>query len=816
MFDKKNRNASSEWYEDNEEDEMDDDEMGEMPMFPFDAPDLVDDSEDLGGTYPIIALRNTVLFPGFIAPISISREKSVKALQAAAADKKLVAIFAQKDSDTDEPAADDLHKTGTLARVLKIFKMPDGATTAVLQGQRRTRLESLTSETPYLAGVVQDLPDILATDKMRMEALVESIRGKAQNIIKISPDLPDEAAEMLDNMESQFLLLNFIAANLNVETSKKQAILEIDDVLLRADRIFAQLQHELLLAELKADIESKTQVELDKQQREYFLGQQLKTIQDEMGEASPQQDNDELAAKARTKKWSAAVQDQFDKELRKLRRMNTMQPDYGMQLSYLETVLALPWGKYTIDDFDLKRAKATLDKEHFGLTQIKERILEHLAILKLKGDLNAPIICLVGPPGVGKTSLGQSVANALKRNYQRIAFGGLHDESEIRGHRRTYMGAMPGRIIQALRKADSDNPVIILDEIDKIGRDYRGDPQNALLEVLDPAQNHTFHDNFLDIDYDLSKVLFIATANSLDNIQPALLDRMEVIHLSGYTTEEKLEIVKKHLLTNQLAAHGLKPAHLKLSTAVVTSIIRHYTREAGVRDIDRRIAALCRATAKRVASEEAYTPKITYADAIKILGPEVYDEEFYSEVFSPGVAVGLAWTQVGGEILYIETLLSKGKGSFTLTGNLGEVMKESASTALSYLKAYADDWGIDSARFDDTNIHIHIPEGGIPKDGPSAGITMLTALASAFTRRPLRPHLAMTGEITLRGKVLPVGGIKEKILAAKRAGIRQIILCKANERHILDIPADYLTGLTFRYATTMHEVIDWALMPEKH
>ena len=603
-----NTNLFGDWEDGEEDDE--DDEFDGLPMFPFEEPDLIAASENLDGTYPIIALRNTVLFPGFIAPISVSRDKSVKALYAAVEDKKLIAVFAQHDADTDEPTAIDLHKTGTLARVMKVFKMPDGATTAVLQGQRRTRLHAMTSEQPYLLGEMNDIPEILPTDDLRMEAMVESIRGKAQQIIKISPDLPDEAADMLENMESPFLLLNFIASNLNTSTNKKQAILEVDDVMLRAERIFAQLQHELLLAELKADIENKTRTELDKQQRDYFLGQQLKTIQDEMGEASPQQDNDELSAKAATKLWSAAVQEQFDKELRKLRRMNTMQPDYGMQLSYLETMLDLPWGKKTTDNFDLKKAKAILDKEHFGLTQIKERILEHLAILKLKGDLKAPIICLVGPPGVGKTSLGQSVANALKRNYQRIAFGGLHDESEIRGHRRTYMGAMPGRIIQALRKADSDNPVIVLDEIDKIGRDFRGDPQNALLEVLDPEQNNTFHDNFLDVDYDLSKVLFIATANSLDNIQPALLDRMEIIRLSGYTVEEKLEIVKRHLLSNQLKAHGLKPAHLKLKTSVATNIIQHYTREAGVREVDRRIAAICRAIAKKVATDETYSHRI--------------------------------------------------------------------------------------------------------------------------------------------------------------------------------------------------------------
>ncbi len=791
------------------------DENG-VPMLPFDDDDeMIDDTDDIDvseGDYPILPLRNTVLFPNFIAPITVGRDKSTAAIKAAFAEGKIIAVFGQIDPDTDEPEQNDLYQIGTIARIVKNFTMPDGNTTAVLQGIKRIKLQKMTQFEPFLRGKIKEVRDKTPKNELRLDATIDLIREKSKEIIELSPNIPDEAKEMIDNMASPYFLMHFTAANMNCGADVKQNILEISDLQKRAEAILKQLQIEVEFAKLKAEIEEKTRVELDKQQREYHLSQQLKSIQDELGEGGEHDESNELVARAAKKKWSKAIQAQFDKELRKLRRMNIQQPDYGLQLNYLETLVDLPFGDVTDDNFDLKKAKQILDSEHFGLEKVKERILEHLAILKLKKDMKAPILCLVGPPGVGKTSLGKSIANALDRQYHRIALGGLHDESEIRGHRRTYLGSMPGRIIQALKKTGCDNPVIVLDEIDKIGRDFRGDPQNALLEVLDPQQNATFHDNYLDVDYDLSKVLFIATANSLEGIQEPLLDRMEVIRLSSYTIEEKLEIAKQHLIPQQLDNHGLKAANLKISPKLLATIIQRYTWEAGVRDISRCIAALCRATAKKVALEETYKPSITYAEATKILGPEFFDEEMYVVEPQAGIAVGLAWTRNGGDILYIETSLSKGKGAFKFTGNIGDVMNESASTALSYLQANAEKFGIEYTLFEEKNIHIHIPEGGTPKDGPSAGVTMLTAIASAFTGKQVKPYLAMTGEITLRGKVLPVGGIKEKILAAKRAGIKEIILCKQNERHILDIQPEYITGLTFHYVTQMSEVLKLALV----
>jgi ATP-dependent Lon protease len=808
MFDNLKITTEDEWEDDSDE--------GGMPDFPIFPIDLSDDAEeeaiDYNGTYPAIALRNTVLYPGFIAPIGMNREKSVKAVKQAYENGGLVAVFAQKNSDDDDPKAAEMYTLGTLAYVGKVFDMPDGTTTAILHGKRRVILKKMTQQKPYFKAKVEQQRDEKPKSDAKMKVLMEMIRDKSKKIIRLSPNIPNDAMRMIESIDSFTFLLHFIAANLSVSVAEKQRLLELGNLFERAEAIYELMNDDLLALELREELDAKTRTELDKHQREYHLQQHLKTIQDELGEQSPMQDTMDLEQRATLKKWNATTAAQFEKELKKLRRMNPMQPDYGMQLNYLESVLELPWGEYSQDNFDLKKAKAVLDKEHFGLEKIKERILEHLAILKLKGDLKAPILCLVGPPGVGKTSLGQSIANALERKYQRIALGGLHDESEIRGHRRTYMGALPGRIIQALRKAGTDNPVIVLDEIDKIGRDMRGDPQNALLEVLDPEQNHAFHDNYLDLDYDLSKVLFIATANTLEGIQSALLDRMEIIRLSGYTIEEKQEIAKRHLLPKEIDAHGLKPAHLKLKSATIDSLIQHFTREAGVRELDRRLASICRAIAKKVAMEEVYTPVLSYPNVLEILGQEHYDEEIYAVNNMPGVAVGLAWTSVGGDILYIETSLSKGKGGLTLTGNLGDVMKESATTALSFLKANATKLGIEEDIFEQKNIHIHVPEGAIPKDGPSAGITMLSALASAFYNRPLKNHLAMTGEITLRGKVLPVGGIKEKILAAKRSGITTIILCKANERHIKDIEADYIKGLTFHYVERMEEVLALALV----
>jgi ATP-dependent Lon protease len=798
------------------EDDWEDDSDMQMPDFPVFPIDLSDDAEeeaiDYNGTYPAIALRNTVLYPGFIAPVGMNREKSVKAIKHAYENGGLVAVFAQKDSDDDDPKASEIYELGTLAFIGKVFDMPDGTTTALLHGKRRVLLKKMTQQKPFFKAKVEQQRDEKAKSEKKMEVIMGMIREKSHKIIRLSPNIPDDAVRMIDNIDSYTFLLHFIAANLSIKVAEKQRLLEIGNLFDRAQAVYELMNEEMLALELREELDAKTRTELDKHQREYQLQQHLKTIQDELGEQTPAQETQDLEVRAAAKKWSAATAAQFEKELKKMRRMNPMQPDYGMQLNYLEAVLELPWGEYSQDNFDLKKAKAILDKEHFGLEKIKERILEHLAILKLKGDLKAPILCLVGPPGVGKTSLGQSIANALERKYQRIALGGLHDESEIRGHRRTYMGALPGRIIQALRRAGTDNPVIVLDEIDKIGRDMRGDPQNALLEVLDPEQNSTFHDNFLDMDYDLSKVLFIATANTLEGIQAALLDRMEIISLSGYTIEEKQEIAKRHLLPKEIDAHGLKPTNLKLKPATIDSIIQHFTREAGVRELDRRLASICRAIAKKVAMEETYAPTLSYPNVLEILGPEHYDDEIYAVNNMPGVAVGLAWTSVGGDILYIESSLSKGKGGLTLTGNLGDVMKESATTALSFLKANATKLGIDEDVFEQKNIHIHVPEGAIPKDGPSAGITMLSALASSFYGRPLKNHLAMTGEITLRGKVLPVGGIKEKILAAKRSGITTIILCKANERHIKDIPANYIDGLTFHYVERMEEVLDLALV----
>ncbi len=806
MFDKLGIKVElPDWMEDMEVD---------MPTFPFDESDMDDDDGTLNapdGEYPILPLRNTVLFPSFIAPITVGREKSRLAVQAAFAENKLIAVFGQIDADVDDPEHDDLYNVGTLARVAKMFNMPDGNTTAVLQGRKRIRIKKIIQTEPFLRASVTEVKDKHPRNEDKIDATVSLIREKAKAIIELSPNIPNEASGMLENIDSPFFLIHFTAANLNCESKEKQDILEIDDVQKRAEAVLKKLQIELKIAELREEIEQKTRVELDKQQREYHLSQQLKTLQDELGEGN-EREGDDLQTRAASKKWSKVVKEQFDKELRKLRRMNTQQPDYGIQLNYLETLVDLPFGEMTDDNFDLLKAKKILDTDHFGLEKVKERILEHLAILKLKKDMKAPILCLVGPPGVGKTSLGQSVATALNRKYHRIALGGLHDEAEIRGHRRTYLGSMPGRIIQALKKSGCDNPVIVLDEIDKIGRDFRGDPQNALLEVLDPQQNSTFHDNFLDVDYDLSKVLFIATANSLEGIQEPLLDRMEVIRLSGYTIEEKLEIAKRHLMPHQLEEHGLKAAQLKISAKVMADIIQRYTWEAGVREINRCLAALCRATAKKVALQETYKPAITYSEITKILGPEYYDTEVYTVETQPGIAVGLAWTRNGGDILYIETSLSKGKGNFKFTGNIGDVMNESAATALSYLQANAEKIGIDYELFEQKNIHIHIPEGATPKDGPSAGITMLTAIASALTNRQVKPYLAMTGEITLRGKVLPVGGIKEKILAAKRAGVKEIILCKQNERHILDIQADYISGLTFHYVTQMSEVLQLALI----
>ncbi|MEM1121999.1 MAG: endopeptidase La [Bacteroidota bacterium] len=767
--------------------------------------------EDFPGVLPLLALKNTVLFPGIVIPITVGRDKSIKAVHHAYESGRLIAVLSQKAAKTEDPTSADLYQVGTIARILKILKMPDGTTTAILQGRKRFTLEELVQESPFLSGKVKPIGNVQADNQMEFNATIASIKDLAQQIIKLAPNIPSEATVMLKNIDNGAFLLNFITSNLGIDVPAKQQILEIDELNVKAEAVLVKMDAELQLLQLKDKIESKVRTDLEKQQRDYFLNQQLKTIQEELGSNPQDQEYAKLKDRAAKMKWPKAVKEVFDKDLKKLKRLNPQVAEYSVMLNYMELMLDLPWNIYTEDNFDLKKVKKVLDKDHFGLEKVKDRILEHLAVLKLKGDMKAPIICLVGPPGVGKTSLGKSVANALDRKFVRMSMGGLHDESEIRGHRKTYIGAMPGRIIQSLKKVKSSNPVFILDEIDKVGSNFRGDPSSALLEVLDPEQNTTFHDNYLDVEYDLSKILFIATANSLSTIQPALRDRMEIISISGYSLEEKMEIAKKHLIPNQRTEHGLKAKDIKLSTSIVKQIVADYTRESGVRSLNRQIAGVMRATARKVAMEEEYSVSVDAAAVKDILGPAKFTRDRYQRTKVPGVVVGLAWTSVGGDILFIEASLNKGKGGMQLTGNLGTVMKESAQTALSFIKANADKLGIDNKAFTENDIHIHVPEGATPKDGPSAGITMLTALTSAFTGKAVRPNLAMTGEITLRGKVLPVGGIKEKILAAKRAGIKEIILCKENKKHVAEINASYIKGVEFHYVERMDEVLGIAL-----
>ncbi len=787
------------------------DEPDFVPLFSLEEEDEAKAGEVFPDKLPILPLKNTVLFPGIVTPITIGRDKSIRAVQKAYESNRLVGVLSQKDVKIENPSARDLYRIGTIARILKLLKMPDGSTTAILQGRKRFHLDDMETEDPYMIGHVHDIEYEQPKNKLEFRALISSIRDSARHIIELSPQIPSEAVVMLKNITNDNFLLNFISSNLGIKVHEKQAILEISNMMEKASQILRHMDSELQLLELKDQIEAKVRTDIEKQQRDYFLSQQLKTIQEELGQNPQEEEINALVERARKKKWPKPVQDTFVREINKIRRVNPQIAEYAIGLNYLETLLDLPWLDFTKDNFDLKRVKQVLDADHYGLSKVKERILEHLAVLKLKGDMKAPILCLVGPPGVGKTSLGQSIAKALKRKYVRMSLGGLHDEAEIRGHRKTYIGAMPGRIIQSLKKGKSGNPVFILDEIDKVGKDFRGDPSSALLEVLDPEQNTTFYDNYLELEYDLSKVLFIATANSLSTIQPALLDRMEIIPIAGYSLEEKLEIAKRHLIPEQRKEHGLKPNQVKISDKALTHIIRDYTAESGVRSLSREIGSVMRHIAKRVAMNEVIQMSVKPDDLRAILGPTKYSSDSYTEQQEPGVAVGLAWTSVGGEILFIEASLNKGGGRLQLTGNLGEVMKESASTALSYIKAHSEALGIDAETLDKTDIHIHVPEGAIPKDGPSAGITMLTALTSAFTKRPVKPYLAMTGEITLRGKVLPVGGIKEKILAAKRAGIKEVMLCRENQKHVEDIEPEYIQGLTFRYVDRMEQVLDVAL-----
>ncbi|MGB3227912.1 MAG: endopeptidase La [Saprospiraceae bacterium] len=760
---------------------------------------------------PVMPLKNTVLFPGVIIPITVGRNKSIRAVTKSQDGEKYIIVLTQKDHKTEDPGFNDMYTTGTVARIVKLLKMPDGSQTVILQGRKRCLVEEWTKEEPYLEARIIKRTHINSGKKLEYEVMIKTIQEKSRLIVELSPQIPNEAQVLLRNINNDRFLLHFISSNLNIPIEQKQLLLEMDDLHKKAETLLVHLENELQLLEVKDQIESKVRTDLEKQQRDYFLNQQLKTIQEELGQDPQEQDIEDLKTKAATKKWNKSIQEHFDKELSKLKRMNPQVAEYSVQMNYLDLLVDLPWNEYTQDTSDLNESKKILEQDHNGLEKIKERILEHLAVLKLKGDMKAPILCLVGPPGVGKTSLGKSIAKALDRKFIRMSLGGLHDESEIRGHRKTYIGAMPGRIIQSIRKAKSANPVFILDEIDKIGKDFRGDPSSALLEVLDPEQNSSFHDNYLDLEFDLSKILFIATANSLSTIQPALLDRMEIIELQGYSTEEKIEIAKDHLIPSQITEHGLKSNQIKLSDEVLERIIQDYTRESGVRTLNRQLASVMRKAASKIAMEKKKNYTVKSNDLKDILGIPRFNNDNYQENLSSGVAIGLAWTRVGGDILYIETSLSKGKGKMVLTGNLGDVMKESASTALSYIKAHSDELQIDADFFENTDIHIHVPEGAIPKDGPSAGITMLSSMCSAIKKKPIKPFLAMTGEITLRGKVLPVGGIKEKILAAKRAGIQTIILCKDNKAHVEEVNPDHLKGMEFIYVKQMNEVLQHAL-----
>lgn len=785
------------------------DEVEFMPMLSLDEGDDKI-KEEIDGPVPVLPLRNTVLFPGVVIPITVGRDRSIKAVKHAYKNNKVLAVVSQKDVSVEDPESKDLNKIGTVAKIVKMLKMPDGSSTVIIQGKQRFELLSIEQEDPFISANIKLIEDIPAKEKGNFKAMVSSLKDMAAQIVKNSPNIPSEAGIVLKNIDSPTFLIHFISSNLNSKLKEKQNILETDNLMDRAELVLEQLNNEFQMLELKNKIQSKVKGDLEKQQKDFFLQQQLKTIQEELGKDGASPEIKKLKKRALKMKWSPKVKEHFEKEVEKLQRINQAAAEYSINFNYLELMLDLPWGDYTKDDLDLKKAKSILDKDHYGLDKIKERILEYLAVLKLKGDMKSPILCFVGPPGVGKTSLGRSIAHAINRKYIRMSLGGLHDESEIRGHRKTYIGAMPGRVIQSLKKVKSANPVFILDEIDKVGKDFRGDPSSALLEVLDPEQNQTFYDNYLELEFDLSKVMFVATANSLSSIQPALRDRMEIIHLSGYSVEEKVQIAKKHLIPRLRFDHGLKAKDVQFTQKVISEIIENYTRESGVRELDRKIASVMRSLARKITLDQSYNKNVKSEDLKEYLGPEIYDQSIYSEKQPPGVAVGLAWTQVGGDILFIETSLSKGKQSLTLTGNLGDVMKESASTALSYIKAHAVELGIDPERFENTAIHIHVPEGAIPKDGPSAGVTLLSALTSAFTGKRIKPFLAMTGEITLRGRVLPVGGIKEKILAAKRAGLKEVLLCKSNKKHIEEIDEAYIKGLKFHYVETMQEVIDKA------
>ncbi len=791
------------------------DEMEFIPLLSTEEDDEKVVIDDNITELPILPIRNTVLFPGVVIPITVGRDKSIELINKAYKGDKTIGVVSQKDPEIEDPEFEDLHKIGTVAYILKVLKMPDGSTTAIIQGKKRVEIKECLQTDPFIKCSVNIIPKpkVKATDE-EFIALVDSLKDMSLQIIKSSPNIPSDASFAIKNIESPTFIINFIASNMNLSLVDKQRMLEIASIKKRGTEVLTLLTKELQKTELKNKIQSKVKVDLDQQQREYFLNQQLKTIQEELGGGAHDKEIEEFRKRASKKKWDVAVAERFEKELEKLQRINPQAADYNVHVNYLEFMLDLPWNEFSKDKVDLNKAEKILDKHHYGLKDVKDRILEHLAVLKLKGDMKSPIICLYGPPGVGKTSLGKSVAKAIDREYVRMSLGGLRDESEIRGHRKTYIGAMAGRILQSLKKAKTSNPVFVLDELDKVGHDHMGDPSSALLEVLDPEQNGSFYDNYLEMDYDLSNVLFIATANNLSTIQPALRDRLEIIEVNGYTSEEKVEIAKRHLLPKQLKEHGLKKTDVKMDKAVLTKVVESYTRESGVRGLEKKIAKLVRNHAKDIAMEKEIESKLDTESVEKILGPGMSKEAYEGNDFA-GVVTGLAWTQVGGDILYIEASLSKGKGKLTLTGNLGDVMKESAVLALEYLKANSEKFGIEHRLFEEYNLHVHVPEGATPKDGPSAGITMLTAITSAFTQKKVRSRIAMTGEITLRGKVLPVGGIKEKILAAKRANIKDIILCRQNEKDIIDINAEYLKGLSFHYVDQMSEVLDYAILSQK-
>lgn len=797
---------------------QDNDDMEDAPEFlPLFSKQEEDESNrmEVPAEMSVLAMRNTVLYPGVIIPITVGRDKSIRLIREANRKEKTVVVVAQMNPQVEDPDPEDLYRIGTLAKIIRLMRMPDGSSTVIIQGKRRIRIDEFTQIDPFFKAKISTLTDDENTEDKEFKAIIDSIRDISQKIINLAPNIPSEAAIALKNIDSSTFLVHFVASNLNISLEEKQDILSATDAKHRATLVLTYVTKELQMLELKDQIQNRVRTDIDKQQKEYFLQQQIRAIQEELGGDTPDREVQNLREKGNTKHWPKSVHEHFNKELDRLMRVNPASPDYSVGLNYVQLMLDLPWDTFTSDNFDIKHAQTVFDEDHFGLEKVKKRIIEYLAVLKLKGDMRSPIICLYGPPGVGKTSLGKSIARALGRKYVRMSLGGLHDEAEIRGHRKTYIGAMPGRILQNLKKSGSSNPVYVLDEIDKLGRDFRGDPSSAMLEVLDPEQNTTFYDNYLELDYDLSKVLFVATANSLDSIQPALLDRMEIIEIQGYSLEEKVQIAKKYLIPKQRKAHGLKSVQFKVSDRALEVLIEQYTRESGVRSLDKRIASLARFVAKSVAMDEEVKRSLNESDIERILGNEKMEPESYENNETAGVVSGLAWSPMGGSVLFVESKLVPGKGQMQITGQLGEVMKESVMLARSYIRAHADYLEIDPRTFDHWDIHVHFPAGAIPKDGPSAGIAILTSLASLFTQRKVRSKLAMTGEITLRGKVLPVGGIKEKLLAAKRAGITEVILCEQNRKDVEDIESQYLKGVNFTYVSNMLQVLDRAVLENK-